>query len=259
MAESPNDEPKQRLEPETNSKQDILDGISRSEFKDTTFVHVFRFKPNYFLLGVPDTKIQWGFKTEPIPGSSVYIGFTQKLFWNLFTESLPFKDINYNPSIFYRMKLNEQSYLEIIGIEHESNGRGDLDSRSWNRTGLRYLTYDRMSNGMENQWDLQFWIPVFPSRENKDLAAYRGIYDLSYTLTGILGPSYLMSELTLRLYPGGKWYIDPSKGGQEITFKMRGKGKWFFANIVAQIFHGYGENMLNYSERSFGARIGFGI
>lgn len=259
MAQSASGDEKQRLTPETTSKEDIYQNISRSEFKDTTFVHVFRYKPNYFLLGAPDTKIQWSFKSEPIPNSSIYIGFTQKLFWNLFSESLPFKDINYNPSIFYRMKLDERSYLEITAIEHESNGQGNSESRSWNRAGIRYLTYNRMSNGMENQWDLQFWIPIFPSRENRDLAEYRGIYDLSYTLTGLLGPSYLMSELTLRIYPGGKWYIDPLKGGQELTFKMRGKSRWFFANIVAQIFNGYGENMLYYRDHSFGARIGFGI
>lgn len=259
LAQSATDDPKQRPAPESSSKESIYDDISHGDFRDTTFVRVFRYKPNYFLIGTPDTKIQWSFKTEPIPNSSVYVGFTQKLFWSLFTESVPFKDINYNPSIFYRMKLTERSSLEITAIEHESNGRGDEESRSWNRAGLRYLTYNRMSNGMENHWDLQLWIPIYPSRQNRDLAQYRGVYDLSYTLTGLLGPAYLVSDLTLRIYPGGRSYINPLKGGQELTFKLRGKDEWFFANVVAQIFHGYGENMLNYRERSFGARVGFGI
>lgn len=241
------------------TEEDIAENVANSEFEDTPFIHLFRFEPNYFLLGTPDTKVQLSFKLEPIKHSPIYIGFTQTLFWNLFSQSLPFEDINYNPSIFYRLRLNKTSYLEFIAIEHESNGQGDAESRSWNRSGLRYQTYQSLSQGRKNQWDLQVWIPIFPSKENKDLAEYRGIYNLRYTLTGILGPSYLMSEISFRMYPGGSWYIDPLKGGQELTFQMRGKSKWFLANIVAQIFHGYGENMLNYKKHTFGARIGFGI
>lgn len=66
----------------------------------------------------------------------LYLTYTQKSFWDIYAESSPFGDSNYNPGIGlgrYITKDNKLIGAGLIQIEHESNGRDGDDSRSWNR------------------------------------------------------------------------------------------------------------------------------
>lgn len=66
----------------------------------------------------------------------LFITYTQKAFWNVFQESLPMYDLNFNPGIglshlvIHRNRLIGQVSLLI---EHESNGKDSIWSRSWNK------------------------------------------------------------------------------------------------------------------------------
>ncbi len=79
---------------------------------------------------------------QNVLGSNIgaYVAYTTKSYWQLFTDdfSAPFRETNYQPEIFLR----SYSKHEILGIDvvgwdlgfnHESNGRADPLSRSWNR------------------------------------------------------------------------------------------------------------------------------
>ena len=66
----------------------------------------------------------------------LYLFYTQKVFWNVLEESLPMTDLNFNPGIGICKPLFVKN--RFIGkltfqIEHESNGRDSIQSRSWNR------------------------------------------------------------------------------------------------------------------------------
>lgn len=63
--------------------------------------------------------------------------FTQKSFWQIYDSdnSRPFRETNYNPEIFIRFG-GKYSFLDL-GYEHESNGRGEPESRSWDRLYVR--------------------------------------------------------------------------------------------------------------------------
>lgn len=66
----------------------------------------------------------------------LFVTYTQKAFWNVFQESLPMYDLNFNPGIglshlvIHRNRLIGQVSLLI---EHESNGKDSIYSRSWNK------------------------------------------------------------------------------------------------------------------------------
>ena len=108
------------------------------------------YKDNYFALGTdpfhtPD-KYNSGVKFQlsisqrltnaTLPwGTYVYLFFTQKVFWEIFQNSMPMSDLNFNPGIGWSkpffIKDRYCGKLTLI-LEHESNGKDGDASRSWN-------------------------------------------------------------------------------------------------------------------------------
>src|SRR5690606_18748977 len=71
---------------------------------------------------------------------------TIKSLWQVYNDDLssPFRETNYNPELFYSVPLADfKPYggdtLLRFGIEHESNGRSQLLSRSWNRVYTQFF------------------------------------------------------------------------------------------------------------------------
>ncbi|MFH6968801.1 phospholipase A [Flavobacterium sp. FlaQc-28] len=105
---------------------------------------------NYIITGITlgktpnnsnsDAKLQFGFKkrlTDATLPWDTYLFFTYKQisFWDIYKESLPFRETNYNPALglakaFFRG--GELSELLILQYKHESNGKDLEFSRSWN-------------------------------------------------------------------------------------------------------------------------------
>lgn len=82
---------------------------------------------------------------EFAPLRHLYFGYTQTALWDLESDSAPFRDSSYRPSLFYR---NDQIWTSpgrdvrfglAGGLEHESNGRDGLSlthtahSKRWQR------------------------------------------------------------------------------------------------------------------------------
>ena len=70
----------------------------------------------------------------------LWFGYTQKSFWQLynFDDSSPFRETNYEPELLLNIPtefpfLGLKGRIVNIGINHQSNGRSDPLSRSWNR------------------------------------------------------------------------------------------------------------------------------
>jgi phospholipase A1 len=223
------------------------------------------YKPTYIIMGHPDTKVQISFKAQIVRAMPLYFAYSQLMIWELFIEpSSPFRDINFNPELFYRLHLNENSkyqWLDFGIYEHESNGKDGADSRSWDRIYLRYATTFLLDSehGSKLHLTAKAWIPFNYDSTNPDLAKYRGIYEITVSLIDFMGESFERDDLTLRIYPGGWGDINPLKGGQELTFRLKAKSTRFLPMLVAQIFHGYAENMLDYRENRFGIRAGIGF
>jgi hypothetical protein len=79
---------------------------------------------------------------------SLYGAYTQEAWWQLFSDegitSAPFRDINHEPEIFLRrfsgadLPFGGRLVNTDLALVHESNGRSQFLSRSWNRVMARF-------------------------------------------------------------------------------------------------------------------------
>lgn len=178
-----------------------------------------------------------------------YVTYTQKSFWDIYSKSSPFRDINYNPgigigkAIIYNGHLTGSMFLQI---QHESNGRDEEESRSWNFISFAanyYLNPLLKVSG-------QVWIPYVDGDHNQDLLDYKGF-------------GYASVDVATNKY---KWWfsakLNPRKGfgnvNTEFTaaFKISTKSNQY---IYARIYNGYGESLLDYDKYMLNVKIGFCI
>lgn len=87
-------------------------------------------------------------------GASIWAGYTQQSQWQVYNPGLsrPFRETNYEPEAMLafhpdRSVLGRRLRLVAIGINHQSNGRSEPLSRSWNRATLT-LGFDRGDFGL---------------------------------------------------------------------------------------------------------------
>lgn len=233
----------------------------RAEESEPRLLQLYQYKPIYFIMGRPDTKIQLSFKVPLIRDIPVYFGYTQLMMWELFIPSPYFSDLNYDPEVFYRLPVQGErdKWLDLSPFEHESNGMGGMRERSWNRVYLRYHTCTRLGAKTTLLWNFKAWVPIYYNPNNRDLAQYRGIWEIEVDLSRFLGPFFGDNDLIFRFYPGGTSLTNPLRGGQELTFRARKAGTGFLPLLVAQVFHGYGEDLLRYNQNILGIRAGIGF
>ena len=223
------------------------------------------YRDNYFITGIPlnkstnrntaDAKFQFSIRQRisntVLPFNSfLYLTYTQKSFWNIYSESSPFRDSNYNPGIglgrhaFYKGKFMGTVFAQL---EHESNGQGDsILSRSWN-----YLSWaGKFFFNPLSSVQLKFWIPLVDGGANQDLLDYRGLFDFSFNT---LSPNNLW------------WYtleLNPRKGlgniniNMSVAFRLSRKYNQY---LYVQLFSGYSEGLLDYNKYSCMLRAGFCI
>ena len=94
-----------------------------------------------------EVKYQLSIKVPIFEGFSdkdqgVFFAFTMQSFWQFYNKDIssPFRETNYEPEIFWINYLDPEHVLWgdemaiAIGASHQSNGRSQPNSRSWNRT-----------------------------------------------------------------------------------------------------------------------------
>lgn len=218
------------------------------------------YKPTYFLLGSLDTKIELSFKGQLIEQTPLFFGYSQLMFWELFQPSAPFSDIDYNPELFYRgfYFSDKKAWIDFGLFEHESNGKGGEDSRSWNRAYLRYSDLWKLGERVSMNTTVKAWVP-YAAADNPDIAKYRGLAEFTVSFTGFLGRVFDRDDLIFRFYLGGATYINPLQGGQGLTLRVKSGPRKFLPLTVIQLFHGYGENLLNYRDNRTAIRAGVGF
>lgn len=180
----------------------------------------------------------------------LYLFYTQKVFWNVLEESLPMTDLNFNPGIGIAKPLF--MYNHYIGkltfqIEHESNGRDSIQSRSWNRItfGANILVDANLSvHG-------KFWIPIVDGENNKDILDYCGIYQI--------GTSYLSTDrkwsASVVLVKRRGWNLNYNTI-IEFSYRFNKKHNQSF---FIQYYNGYGEGLLDYNKFHSQLRVGIVI
>jgi len=223
------------------------------------------FKDNYFVGGTTlghkpnsmnsDIKFQLSISQKltksHLPFDSyLFIQFTQKAFWNVFQESLPIRDINFNPGIgLGRIIIHKDKYIgkAYLMIEHESNGKDSIDSRSWNK-----ITF-AMAVLLNRNFEAQFktWIPIIDGENNKDILKYNGIFQLA--------GNYRKTDRSLNcaviLTKRGTWDLSFNTT-LEVSYKFNRRENQY---LFLQYYNGYGEGLLDYNRFQNKIRIGFVI
>lgn len=204
-----------------------------------------------------EAKFQFSFRVPLLTGAfdgpnRLWFGYTQLAFWQVYNtdESSPFREINFEPEIFLTHELDWElgpGSLELlsIGINHESNGREEPFSRSWNRVkaGMAYST---------DNWTLALepWYRIKPSRaedDNPGIERYLGYGEFKAVYkpvgTHTLGIT-LMNNLR----------DDHNRTSVEVNWSFPVSGS---VKAHVQYYNGYGESLIDYNERTH--RIGLGV
>ena len=222
------------------------------------------FKDNYFIGGTTiggkptvynsDIKFQLSIsqrltKSRLPFDTYLFLQFTQKAFWNVLQESLPMRDLNFNPGIGVgRLIIHKNKYIGkgYLMIEHESNGKDTTASRSWNKITLAAAV------ALTPNWETQFkaWIPIVDGENNQDLLEYAGIFQLAANYRSNnrrLNCGVILTKC-LKWF---RWNVQ-----LEFSYKFWKKDNQYF---FVQYYNGYAENLLEYNQHKSMLRVGFVI
>lgn len=204
-----------------------------------------------------EAKFQLSFKTkiaQEIFGrrGDLWFGYTQSSRWQVYSaaDSRPFRETNYEPELMlvfgsrYRL-LGLDGRLVGVSLNHQSNGKDLPYSRSWNRV-IGVLGFERRAwTVLVRPW----WrLPeVAGEDDNPDIEDFVGRGDV---LVVFRVRGHELSGMVRHSLRGG----EDSHGAAELgwVFPIHRDFKGYL-----QVFHGYGESLIDYNARS--TRIGVGI
>lgn len=246
---------------EVSNQNQFTDSL-RNELIDAPYFTLF--KDNYFTVGTSllhhrpssynsDVKFQVSIAQRltrtTLPGNSfIFLMYTQKTFWNVFQRSMPMRDMNFNPGIgwaFPFFSKGRYAGKATILLEHESNGRDGIESRSWNR-----ITFS--ASTMIDRWLMVYakiWIPIVDGENNRDLLNYAGIGQSGVVITTPDKKFGWAIHLTKR--KGWNLNLNTSI---EFNWRIHKKSNQY---LFVQYYNGYAENLLDYNQ--FHSRIRAGI
>ena len=220
------------------------------------------FKDNYFALGTSlnqkpneynsDVKFQISFRQRVTKSilpfhSHLFLSYSQKAMWNIFEESLPFHDLNFNPGLGVQTPIFIKGRLvgsSLIMVEHESNGRDGEASRSWNKISFAASAF--MNRNL--MLHAKAWIPIIDGQQNKDILKYSGIFQGGAQF--ISNNRRWVADVTFVKRQGWNFSFNTIVN---LGFRIREKDNQF---LMLHFYDGYGENMLDYNKYHCRLRLG---
>lgn len=191
----------------------------------------------------------------------LYIGYTQTAYlrWLDDEHSRPFREINFSPEIWYRLRPGRLpgERLDWLGIdagyEHESNGEDLPESRSWDRLYVRpWVEHGRWLAALK----LWYRIPENPKAsdtdpsgdDNPDILDYYGHHELKVGYTFADGD---WAEVTTR------YAFSNERGAIRLRYATPTptRNSYFFV----ELFSGYGESLQTYRQNRTRVGIGFAL
>jgi outer membrane phospholipase A len=239
--------------PATQEAADSAQGSPFENFRKA----ISGYEPVYFIAGRRDgvdARFQLSLKyrlhspkdpAQPGFWDHFYIGYTQTSLWDLDSDSNPFVDTTYNPSVFWNKdsiwQTPDQKWFIGMnaGVEHRSNGKDDEDSRSLNDFYIQPAFNYRLSGGST----LSFMPRVKAYIDtHKDYGHYLGhvewkarwAQDNGLAITGLYRQGAAGHHAT---------QVDLSWPLRRTPLGMNGY-------LYLQMFQGYGETLLGFREKS---------
>lgn len=181
-------------------------------------------------------------------GTYLYLFYTQKVFWNILENSMPMTDLNFNPGIGIAKPLFVKDRFigkVMMMIEHESNGRDSIYSRSWERISFGANILIDANLAVHGK----FWIPIVDGMHNKDILNYCGIYQMGVSYnTGRWGASVITVKRR-------GWKLNYNTV-IELSYKLNNRQNQY---LFLQYYNGYGEGLFDYNKFHSQLRFGFVI
>ncbi|TMN94676.1 phospholipase A [Pseudoalteromonas sp. S558] len=189
---------------------------------------------------------------------AIFFGFTLQSYWQLYNSEIssPFRETNYEPEIFWVNYLDQENVpwgdemAIALGISHQSNGRSQPNSRSWNRIYANFIwenegfvfsfkpwyriTEDEKENVLEAKGD-----------DNPDIYRYMGYFEFS--------GAYRLNDHEFSFMTRNNLNSD-NRGAIQLDWSFP---LWGRVRGYAQYFNGYGESLIDYNTDI--ERIGVGI
>jgi phospholipase A1 len=208
-------------------------------------------------LNPTEAKFQFSLKAKAFEGlfngnGDVWVGYTQSSRWQVYNAELsrPFHETNYEPEAMLVFRSDYQllglhGRMLGLSLNHQSNGRADPVSRSWNRVIA-------MAGFEEGDWTmvLRPWWRISEAAENDNNADIENFVGRADAVISRRWGRHLVSlQLRHSLRSGTN-----SRGSAELdwAFPIAGNLKG-----QVQLFSGYGESLIDYNFRQ--TRIGLGV
>lgn len=216
-----------------------------------------RFPAEQQALQEVEAKFQLSFKTKLIENlfgdnGDLWAAYTQSSHWQVYNadESRPFRETNHEPEVLLAFR---NSYtlggwhgrMFAVGVNHQSNGRADPVSRSWNRVMLN-VGLDR------EDWAVTIrpWWRIPDGRnedENPGIENFIGRGDVTLVRRWNEHEFALMARHSLRRGDNSRGAVQ-FDWGFPISRTLRGH---------LQVFDGYGESLIDYDHRA--TYLGLGV
>ncbi|WP_281646386.1 phospholipase A [Parendozoicomonas sp. Alg238-R29] len=201
-----------------------------------------------------EVKFQLSLKTAVAKGvfsdkGDIYVAYTNQSWWQAYNKdvSSPFRETNHEPEIFYTMATDYDLLgMKVrnlqLGLNHQSNGRGDELSRSWNRVFASILLEkDNFYLHLKPWWRIpedKKKSPTDPDGDdNPDITKYLGYGEASMF--------YKLGEHNISMMLRNNLRSD-NKGAVQLGWSFPLSSKTKLRGYV-QYFNGYGESLIDYN------------
>lgn len=199
---------------------------------------------------------------HPSKRDSLWFGYTLNANWQVFNAGIsrPFRNTDHQPEIMYVYPLEWQLPGDVrlryagLGLNHQSNGRSNPLSRSWNRY------YAMLGADIGSRWFVQgrFWQRVSEDVEDDD----------NPNIERLIGRAELLSNWTLddrnSLALTLRHSLQGGRGGSARLEWYHALGEGFAGgrsnlHLYTGIFHGYGDSTLDYNFKRTVLTVGLSL
>ena len=243
--------------------QIVHSGFNLKAYKENYFMPLsYRYDSEYIDNGTHKAEtaetefqisIRYDFASNWLGLGEIYsFGYTQHSFWQVYVPSAFFRESNYQPELFvsipaYRF-VGAKSFLKgfKFALIHQSNGRGGVYERSWNRADLAtYFQYKHLVT------EVGLWYRFHEKNDyNPDLLDYLGYGQLQFILP------YKQHLFRLKLRSN----ISHHKSAVEFSYSYPLpviNNRDIF--LYFKTFNGYGESLIDYNHNVNKVAIGLAI
>ena len=197
----------------------------------------------------------------------LWAAYTQLSVWQLWNwnNSAPFRETNYEPEVIVNVQMDRElfdgwklRFIQLVPINHQSNGQSEPLSRSWNRSmvnfGVEKVSLKWLSK--EDSFDvlLKAWYRWPESAENDDNPSMS-----SYLGYGELWADYRWKKDESSHHLGLMFRNNLRFDGDNRSTLQLGYDRTLVGplNLYIQYFTGYGETLIDYNH--YTNRIGAGV